>query len=98
MTDRLLDAHEAAELLGVKVSWVRTATREGIIPSVPLGRYHRYRRESLDAWVASIETGARDYTPRTVHPQGGVSENGASADQPVAPRFSSARNSGERDG
>jgi excisionase family DNA binding protein len=53
--DRLLDATEAAELLHVKVSWVREATRDGRLPCVPLGRYRRYRREKLLAWIEAQE-------------------------------------------
>jgi excisionase family DNA binding protein len=56
--DRLLDATEAAELLHVKVSWVREATRDGRLPCVPLGRYRRYRRERLLEWIAQRERGA----------------------------------------
>jgi excisionase family DNA binding protein len=53
--DRLLDATEAAALLNVKVSWIRDQTRRGLIPFVPLGRYRRYRRSSLLAWVDEQE-------------------------------------------
>ena len=51
MSDRLLDASEAAALLNVPVSWVREHTRLGQLPHVPLGRYRRYRRGDLEAWV-----------------------------------------------
>ena len=44
MTDRLLDAREVAEWLGVPVSWVRESTRSGAMPTVELGRYRRYDR------------------------------------------------------
>jgi excisionase family DNA binding protein len=57
MSDRLLDAREAAQLLNVKVSWVREATRDGRLPCVPLGRYRRYRRERLLAWIEQQEQG-----------------------------------------
>lgn len=55
--DRLLDAHEAAEILNVKVSWVREATRDGRLPCVALGRYRRYRREKLLEWIERQERG-----------------------------------------
>jgi excisionase family DNA binding protein len=54
--DRLLDAAEAAELLNVKVSWIREATRDGRLPAVMLGRYRRYRRDSLLAWIEKQES------------------------------------------
>ena len=49
--DRLLNAQEVADLLDVHVSWVRSATREGAIPTVALGRWRRYRRSSIIEWV-----------------------------------------------
>ncbi len=50
-TDRLLDAIEVAELLHVPVSWVRESTRSGAIPHVALGRYRRYRKSEVEAWL-----------------------------------------------
>jgi excisionase family DNA binding protein len=55
VTDRLLDAAEVAELLHVPERWVREHTRGGLIPCVRLGRYIRYRREAIDAWVDANE-------------------------------------------
>ena len=46
MNDRLLDAREVAEWLGVPVSWVRESTRSGTIPHVRLGRYVRFQTRS----------------------------------------------------
>jgi excisionase family DNA binding protein len=57
VTDRLLTAEELAELLSVPVSWVREHTRSGQIPHVQLGRYRRYRREAVLAWVEEQEAG-----------------------------------------
>lgn len=57
MTDRLLTADEAAELLGVQVSWLRQQTRAGNVPHVRLGRYVRYDRDDLAAWVESLKHG-----------------------------------------
>jgi hypothetical protein len=39
VSERLLDATEVAEWLGVPVSWVRESTRSGAMPCVELGRY-----------------------------------------------------------
>jgi excisionase family DNA binding protein len=53
--DRLLHAAEVAELLNVPVRWVREYTRSGVIPHVKLGRYVRYRRETVLAWILEHE-------------------------------------------
>lgn len=57
MTSSLLTAAEVAELLGVPTSWVYEQSRAGRIPTVTLGRYRRYRREAIEAWLAHIEAG-----------------------------------------
>jgi excisionase family DNA binding protein len=51
----LLTARDVAELLGVPVSWVYERSRSGRIPTVTLGRYRRYRREAIEAWVRELE-------------------------------------------
>ena len=55
MTGSLLTASEVAELLGVPKSWVYEQSRTGRIPTVALGRYRRYRREAIEAWLREIE-------------------------------------------
>lgn len=57
MNDRLLTAQEVADLLAVPLSWVREATRSGRIPYVALGRYRRYKRDQIDAWLAHQQAG-----------------------------------------
>jgi excisionase family DNA binding protein len=52
MSERLLNADEVAAWLGVPVSWVRESTRSGAMPCVELGRYRRYDREDVLAWLA----------------------------------------------
>lgn len=52
---QLLDAGDVAEMLGVSREWVYEQSRRGRIPTVTLGRYRRYRRSSVDAWVAQLE-------------------------------------------
>lgn len=56
---RLLTAHEVADLLAVRVSWVRENTRNGRLPNIMLGRYRRYRREAILEWVAEHEIHTR---------------------------------------
>ena len=74
MTDALLTAEDVAALLGIGTDWVYSETRAGRIPHVKLGRYRRYRRESIDAWLAERETGCtvsgtnRGGTARTARP------------------------------
>lgn len=58
--DRLLSVDEAAEVLQVSAYVVRQWARERRIPAVRLGqRYWRFRRSSLDAWIADQERAAR---------------------------------------
>jgi excisionase family DNA binding protein len=52
----LLTAKEVAALLRVTLGWVYTETRRDRIPHLRLGRYVRYRREALDAWMREIES------------------------------------------
>ena len=59
VTGTLLTADEVAKLLGVPTSWVYEQSREGRIPTVTLGRYRRYRREAIEAWITQIEAPAR---------------------------------------
>jgi excisionase family DNA binding protein len=61
---RLLTAHQVAELLGVPQSWVYEQSRAGRIPTVTLGRYRRYRREAIEAWLIELEQAAAGRTAR----------------------------------
>jgi excisionase family DNA binding protein len=57
MSDGLLNAGEAASLLSVPRTWVLAEARANRIPHVRIGRYVRFRRESLLGWVAARERG-----------------------------------------
>ncbi len=57
MTDRLLTAAEVAELLQVKESWVRQETRADRLPHLRLGRYVRYERAEVLAWLEGQRAG-----------------------------------------
>lgn len=63
MTGRLLTAEEVADRLGVSRSWVYAAVRSGEIPHLKLGRYVRFRPETIDAWLADIERGVTTGAP-----------------------------------
>lgn len=68
MTGSLLTASDVAKLLGVPKSWVYEQSRAGRIPTVTLGRYRRYRREAIEAWLEDLEEesvgGRRKWTPK----------------------------------
>ncbi|MGH2879881.1 MAG: helix-turn-helix domain-containing protein [Solirubrobacteraceae bacterium] len=51
----LLFADDVAALVGMTKDWVYAETRAGRIPHVTLGRYYRYRPESIEAWLSQIE-------------------------------------------
>ena len=53
---QLLTAQDVAGLLGVPASWVYAQARDGLIPTVQLGRYKRFRREAIEAWIVAQET------------------------------------------
>jgi excisionase family DNA binding protein len=55
--DRLLSAAEVAELLSVPESWVRERSREGDLPCLRLGRYVRYERAEVLAWLEEQRSG-----------------------------------------
>jgi excisionase family DNA binding protein len=58
VTDQaLLTASDVASLLNVPASWVREHTRDGNVPHVRLGRYVRYQRADVLAWVESLNKG-----------------------------------------
>jgi excisionase family DNA binding protein len=59
VSDRLLDAGEVAELLSVPKSWVLESARSGALPCVRLGRYVRFDRGDVEAWLASCKTPGR---------------------------------------
>ena len=53
--DGLLTADEVAALLQVTCSWVYAETRKRRIPHLRLGRYVRYRRSTIEAWIEEVE-------------------------------------------
>ena len=62
--DRLMNAGEVADLLQVRLSWVREATREGRLPHIALGRYRRYRRAEILAFIEDQRRGPLVGRPR----------------------------------
>jgi excisionase family DNA binding protein len=66
--DRLLTAGEVAELLAVPATWPLEQARAGHIPHVRLGRYVRFRREAVLAWVDGLEQGGGQASYRKHRP------------------------------
>jgi excisionase family DNA binding protein len=67
--DRLLEAAEVAAMFSVPERWVREATRAGRLPCVRLGRYVRYDRGDVLAWVEAQKTGGAAMTFRKHRPR-----------------------------
>lgn len=58
--DRLLSVNEAADVLQISPYMVRQWARERKIPAIRLGqRFWRFRRSSLEVWIAEQERAAR---------------------------------------
>jgi excisionase family DNA binding protein len=57
-SERLMTAREVAALLSLPTSWVYAQSRAGRIPTVTCGRYRRYRRAAIEAWIAKSERDA----------------------------------------
>ncbi|HXD54714.1 MAG TPA: helix-turn-helix domain-containing protein [Solirubrobacteraceae bacterium] len=59
VTPSLLDADQAGELLNVPSSWMLAQARAGRVPHVRLGRYVRFHRDELLAWIDARTTGPK---------------------------------------
>ena len=70
MNERLLDANEVADLLNVPVSWVRESTRSRAMPCVRLGRYVRFERDAVIAWLKECRQPGRPIVLRSGRPSG----------------------------
>jgi excisionase family DNA binding protein len=65
VSDRLLDAHEVADLLNVPVSWVRESTRAGAMRCVELGS--PFLRADVEAWLKTCKQPGRAVVLRKAH-------------------------------
>lgn len=61
MTGPLLSAKDVAAMLGVPTSWVYEQSRKGLIPTVELGRYRRFRLEVVEEWIKKQESNGADH-------------------------------------
>lgn len=57
LSEPLLDAQAAAQLLAVRRSWVYEAVRDGRLPHVKVGRHVRFLRSDLERWVFAQRRG-----------------------------------------
>ena len=55
VADPLLDANDAAAVLKISAYTVRQRARRREIPAIRLGKFWRFRRSSLDSWIADQE-------------------------------------------
>jgi excisionase family DNA binding protein len=68
VTERLLTAEQAGELLNVPPSWVLAQARADRIPHVRLGRYVRFDAGELEAWWQARTRGPADMERRLSSP------------------------------
>jgi excisionase family DNA binding protein len=74
VSDHLLTADDVAAMLGMGTDWIYAQVRAGRIPHVRLGRYVRFRAESIDRWLRDIE--------REATMNGGMKRRGAAGTAP----------------
>lgn len=55
----LIDAEQAALILGRTPRWIKDETAAGRIPSYKIGRQRRYRPSELERWLADRAEGER---------------------------------------
>ena len=65
LDEPLLDVERAAELLNVRVSWIREATRTGYLPCLKVGKHVRYTRSMLETWLAEQRAGGHQVQRRS---------------------------------
>lgn len=61
----IMDAHEVAEMLGVKYGWVMKHSqphRAWRIPSFKIGKFRKYRRSAVIQAIIELEKSARPST------------------------------------
>ena len=59
MNDRLLDAKQAGELLGVPGSWLLAQARHDKVPHLRLGKYVRFHPADLERWIVTVKRGPK---------------------------------------
>ncbi len=59
MNNRLLNAAEIADYLGVKQSTIYQWTHHEFIPHIKLGKFVRFRTDQIDRWLDARTTTGR---------------------------------------
>lgn len=54
--ESLMTASQVAERLGVPTSWVYEKSALGIIPSIKVGVYRRFRWSQIETWIEEVNT------------------------------------------
>ena len=54
---KLLEAEDVAAMLGMSKDWIYAEARADRIPHVRLGRYIRFRAETVEDWIRERERG-----------------------------------------
>ena len=54
--EKLMTTEEVAKMLSITPSCVQMYTRQGKIPCIKVGPYPRYKKESIERWLASKES------------------------------------------
>ena len=49
--ERLIDAKQLAEILGVRAQWVYSRVDSGDLPAMRLGHYLRFRVSEVERWL-----------------------------------------------
>jgi excisionase family DNA binding protein len=88
LDEPLLDCQAAAELLNVRISWVRDAARLGQLPCLRVGRHLRFTRLMLQEWLAE-QIAVRPAAPRA-YPKPVADRGGRSGRRALRPRTQTA--------
>jgi excisionase family DNA binding protein len=67
-----LTVQEAAELLRVPVGWLYERTRTNSVPHVKLGKYLRFDRDELNAWLEQQKRDGRGSPAINGSPERGI--------------------------
>jgi excisionase family DNA binding protein len=78
----LLSADDVAAMLGIGRDWVYAEVRANRIPHIRLGRYVRFRAESIEEWIAGLERATMNGTTKRrgygLEPPRGMAQEGNS--------------------
>lgn len=70
MTSSLLTVDDLAAMLGMTRDWVYAEVRAGRIPHAKLGRYVRFRADTIERWISDLEAESIAPSTRTLRRRG----------------------------